>query len=984
MGYTTKVRLGGRSKNRKGKKSNRNFASAKWQRSSRSGRKKRGKASKLKKEKIRKILYTSGAVILIVVFIGLLFGLSYVQSITEDLPSPDKPFGQKSAASEIYDRNGKLLYRVFGEENRDPVDIDKVPELLKWAFLAAEDIDFYSHPGFDVSALIRCSFVFVREGVAACGGSTITQQLIKQTALTDERKLERKLKEIILALQIERERGKDEILEMYLTVAPEGSNIYGVTSAADVYFGKNMHKLNLAEMAIIAAIPQDPTRLSPTLSANPEESQAQVKIRQQYVLDQMERYKDLINERVREQSDGEMDEDILTQEMIDEAREYELEYRKPIINIKAPHFVFYAQKLLQERGYDQGEPFTLEDIETGGYKITTTLDLDYQNIAQEQVKKGVRDYGSNYGAANAALISLDPKNGEILAMVGSKDYFGEPTPKGCTLGLNCRFEPSVNVTDTLQSIGSSMKPMVYYKSIMDGTINAGSPIPDIPIKIGNYTPKNYEGGFLGIRDVRFMLSQSRNIPAIYLVDWMGVSEFIKEMHEWGYTTLDNPAGYGPSIAVGGSDVKLIDHAQAYGVFANKGKYTQHEVILKIEDREGNIVFEYEPKSKKVADERGVFIVNDILNGRKGGPGDSWDGRDIAGKTGTAEDQKETIFATYTPEIVAVGWLGNNDNTPMRYGASGFMSARPWVAEYIRRIGGSIPKTPFPRPAGVAVAGSCSAEEGSSCSGVAGGDLGIAGIKTPSYVSVSTATVCTDQPRRLARDIDIQVGMAKTVTIKSYKMPNTRLQGFLDSWLRKNPKVGGVKPTKFCNVNRNPSGTQDPWAAVTSPTSGQVIGEAETAISVDVAFNAFSVSSDITQVEILFDGVPKDTATALPYSNTIDVGTLIAGAHSFSFVVSDSTGDSGTTVVPVEVMGLVSITGPGAVTGGDQITISVSHTGSPLDSVDMFVDGINAGTCDSTSCTWDVPPVGVKTYTIKVNGILNGFSKESNEITVNAS
>ncbi|MCA9384070.1 penicillin-binding protein, partial [Candidatus Dojkabacteria bacterium] len=421
---------------------------------------------------------------------------------TEDLPSPDKPFGNKNSASEIYDRHGNLLYRVFGEENSDPVNIEEVPELLKWAFMSAEDADFYKHPGVDVTSIINCGFRYVKDGFASCGGSTITQQLVKQTALTDERSIERKVKEVILSLQIERERDKDEILEMYLTVAPEGSNIYGITRAAKFYFGKELSELNLAEMAVLASIPQNPSNLSPTKSANPEEAQERLTIRMNYVLDQMERYMDQINDDIKDKT-GE--ENALTQEMIDEARETELVYREPVFEIEAPHFVFYAQKLLQERNYNNGVPFTLAELETGGYKITTTLDIDYQAIAEEQVNKGVSDYGSRYGGNNAALVSLNPKTGEVLAMAGSKDYFGSPQPEGCTLGVNCQFEPNVNIVDTLQSPGSSMKPMVYYMAIMDGLITPGSQLADVPIQIGNYNPKNYEGGFVGIQSARWML-----------------------------------------------------------------------------------------------------------------------------------------------------------------------------------------------------------------------------------------------------------------------------------------------------------------------------------------------------------------------------------------------------------------------------------------------------------------------------------------------
>ncbi|HLD03627.1 MAG TPA: transglycosylase domain-containing protein, partial [Candidatus Dojkabacteria bacterium] len=517
--------------------------------------------AKLRSERARRILKLTGGLFLIFLFIGGLLTLSWVQSLTEKLPSPDKPFGQKDTASEIYDRNGKLLYRVFGDENRDPVYIEDVPELMRWAYLAAEDIDFYKHSGVDIPGVIRCAINKII-GKSECGASTITQQLITTTVINKtDRTINRKVSEIILSLQIESIRNKDEILEMYFNTVPEGSNLYGLKSAASFYFGKELKDLTLAEMAVLAAIPKDPSRLSPTKSvySSPEEAQQKVKERSLYVLDQMENYLDHINNSAKELHG--YNDPILTKEMIGEAREAALTYRAPRIDINAPHFVFYVQKLLQQRPYNNGESFTLTEVETGGYKIYTTIDLDFQDYAENRVKQGVEDPngGRRFGAENAAMVALNPKNGQVLAWVGSKDYYGKAVPEGCTPGINCKFEPAVNIPDTLQSYGSSMKPMLYYYAMQRGVIAPGSLLADIPIQIGNYKPKNYSGGFTGIRPVRIQLTDSQNIPAILLANFVGVDNFIKEILEpWGYTTFNNAAGYGPSIAVGGGDIKLIE------------------------------------------------------------------------------------------------------------------------------------------------------------------------------------------------------------------------------------------------------------------------------------------------------------------------------------------------------------------------------------------------------------------------------------------
>lgn len=862
----------------------------------------RKKRSLLKKKNLRakakKIFLILLGFFALVVVIGGLFLFGYVQSLTENLPSPDKPFGNQNSASEIYDRNNKLLYRVYGNENRDVVSLNDIPVLLRWTILAAEDVDFYKHPGIDIVSIVQCGIKNIA-GTSACGGSTITQQLIKQTALTNERSIERKFKEIVLAMQIEQKRNKNEILEMYLNVIPEGSNIYGLKSAAKEYFGKDMKDLNLAEMAILAAIPQNPNNMSPTRSANPN-SKENAKNRQMYVLDQLEKHMNSINAQIAEQ---EGIENAFTKEMIEEARNYELVYSTTRKNdeLKAPHFVFYVQKLLQEGKYNNGEPFSKEVIETGGLKIYTTLDLDLQQIAEEQVKEAVDVYGKRHNAHNAALIATDPKKGEILAMVGSYDYFGKSYPEGCKTN-DCMFAPEVNILDTLQSYGSSMKPMVYEFAMEKGLISAGTELPDIPIKIGNYQPKNYSPTFTGIRPARIQLRDSQNIPPVYMLNTLGVKNFVNEMKKWGYTTLDDPRGYGPSIALGGADIKLVDHAQAYGVFANQGKLVKLDGILRIEDRDGKEVYTHKPEEIQVADPRAVYIINDILNANKGGPGvnasnggreyRNWDRRDIAGKTGTSEDAKETLFATYTPEVVVIGWLGNNNNAPMTGVASGFTSARPWVSKFVLRTGSYFPPTPFSRPDGVVIKNGCEGKQEENCFASAG-DLGIVNINPPSYITSLEYDVCVDQTDHLAREIDKTLGMSQKIEVKKYIMPDKSLQTFLDEYVQSKPELGGIVPTEYCNISRNPSGTFEPWAVITSPENGKIVtGE------LNVAYNAYTATDGaiITKTEILIDNEVVHTSTILPVSKAITLAGnhKTPGLHNLLIKVYDSKGGIGST------------------------------------------------------------------------------------------
>jgi len=923
-------------------------------------------SKKKKRKKVKEYLAKSAGVLILLVIVGLIWGLSYVQALSEDLPSRDDPFGKhKGNTSEIYDRNGQLLYRMFGEENHDPVNIEEVPDLLKWSYLAAEDIDFYSHSGVDLKALARCGIINMKSGAIACGGSTITQQVVKQTSLSNEQRLERKIKEVILSLQIEKDRDKDEILEIYLTIAPEGSNIYGVSTAARFYFGKELGELNLAEMAVLASIPQNPTYLSPTKSADTVSSQKRVKERQLYVLDQMEKYQKLINKEYQKQNDT--DEDLITAEILQEARDFELVYKDPSFEINAPHFVFYAQSMLQSKNYNSGTPFTLSELETGGYKIYTTLNYDYQAYAEQQVLKGVNDYGKAKGGYNASLVAMDPKTGEILAMAGSKDYFAKSYPEGCTTGVDCKFEPNVNIATTLQSPGSSMKPMVYYEGIMNGIITPGSMMADVPIKIGNYEPKNYEGSFYGMKPARWMLAQSRNIPAIVLVNH----------------TLNNPSNYGPSIAVGGSEIKLIDHAEAYGVFANEGKHTEHEVILKIEDSEGNVIYEHNPVSEQVADPRGVYLINHILNGKNGGPGDSWDGRDISGKTGTSEDQKETLFATYTPEIVAVGWLGNNDNSSMKYGASGGRTTRPWVAEFVKLIGGSIPKTPFPRPAGITtrevcqVAEELQGEESATklCEGFKA-DLAISGINAPIYVDVSSVLVCSDQKDKLARDIDISLNLTESFVAKYYRMTDPDLQESLDEWLLTKEEYGfNGPPVEFCDINRNPAGALKPWAVITSPAVDAAL---EDKLIIDVS--AFSSNSDVTKIEIYLDDILIAESETIPYTDEINIDPLSPGSHKFSVVVHDSIGEQGTTTINLESVGDLTFDIDDTVSVNTTVDIEYAYSGSKPKSVFLHADGEDVIECSSTSCKW-TSPSEAKEVEIYITADVQGIDVISEKKTI---
>ncbi|MBD3280954.1 hypothetical protein GF389_05555 [Candidatus Dojkabacteria bacterium] len=974
--YTTKISRSKKknktAKNRRRRKS-RNYASSKWSKGKRNGRsglnKKSKKTSKKRREKIKKTLYAGAGALAIAVFVGIVLTFWYLQQISKDLPSPDEPFGTKNSASVIYDRNGEQLYKVYGNENRDPLELpedgeitDVVTNEMVWAILAAEDIDFYEHPGFDVTSTTKCAVKNVA-GTSGCGGSTITQQLVKQTALTNERSIERKVKELLLSLQVERKYSKDQILAMYLTVAPMGSNVYGVNTGARFYFGRDLEELTLAEVAVLASLPQDPSVLSPTLSTDPDNAQEKLDGRKNYVLDQMLKYKDKINREVGQ-------DDFITEEGIEEARNQELAYVEPRIDIKAPHFVFYVQKLLQERGYNGEEPFTLADLETSGLKIYTTLDYELQRSAEKQVREqAVGVYGARYGAKNAGMTMIRPETGEVLVYVGSKDYFGEKEGK--------QFDPKVDLMTSLQQPGSAAKPITYYNAFKEGVAAPGTQLMDIPIEIGNYEPKNSDGKFSGIHDARYHLVNSRNIPAIELLVATGVSEYINTANSFGYTTFGDPSNYGPSITLGAADVKPIEHAEAFGVFANGGERVQHEVISKIENKDGEIIFEIDPEKERVADEKAIYLVNDVL---KGVPADNFntfrgDGRDVAGKTGTTEEQRDTWYVLYSPDFVTVGYLGSNDNTPMRRGAFGSTSVKPWIQDYMVSILAYFPdKTAFSRPGGIARKQICEEVNGSKvCEG--GSDLVIEGKEPPVYIAKKEFTVCDDQQDRLARDIDKNTGHAIEKTFTKYLMPAESLQEWADRYLQ---SKGMIFPTEQCTVDRSPNEGK-PWAVVSSPSSGGTYSG-----SMDVSFTAYTATGIVSKVEMFIDSTSYGQTTELPYSGSLDISSLSAGTHTLKLKVYDSVGNMGETTVSFGVSnGGFTIDSPSGSDLATPVNVSATFTGSGTPSnVKLCVDGTCSISMSGSgngpyTATWNPSP---GTYQIQVVSD-GGYTSAVKKVTI---
>lgn len=984
--YTTKIDLNKRKSNLKNhsrftKKNSRNYSFGGFKSINPLAR-----FDKAKKEKLKKAAAVVFGVLFVAGFFGFIFGMSYLQSITAQLPSPDAPFGKRNEASVIYasntndDGENEQLYKVFGEENRDYIKIDEVPEYVKWAIVSAEDVDFYDHPGIDIGGIIKAlAYELFKIGTPR-GGSTITQQLIKQTSLTSDRSYERKIQEIILALQVERLYSKDQILEMYINVNNFGSNVYGLKTAAKFYFNKEVKDLNLAEAAVLARIPQNPVYNSPTLAPDPEDGKERAERGREYVLEQMEKNLNKINDHI------ESDDNIIVMDEIEEAKTYELKYEKPRINIKAPHFVFYIQKLLTQRNYNNGVPFELSQIQTGGYKIYTTLDMNVQRIAEEEVLNGVNKYAKPYGGNNGAAIITRPASGDIVAMVGSKSYDAESEGK--------LFDGKVNVTDTLQSMGSTMKPVGYYKAFELGISSPGSYLPDVEIQLGNYKPKNYNNAFNGPIEgatARRQLVLSRNIPAIILLDAMGLKNYIDTLIKWGYTTVEaNPTGFGPSTILGGGDVTMIEHAQAYGVFSNGGQLVKLDPIQKItkynpESGEDEVVYEKEVKKEPVADQRAIYMVNHILNYKNGGPGQNIDGRDYAGKTGTTEFTKDLVYAGYTPDFVVIGWNGNNDNTSMSGRGFGENVAKPWVIDLSKRIAPYFPeKTPFARPGGLNSGNACNEvkeSDGLACA-ESGGDLLIEGKLPPPYIFKKKFKVCSDQPDRLAREIDEKVGKAVEVEVNIYKMASPGLQPFLDTALSKSNAI----PTEYCNIERSPN-SGNPWAVFNTPSNGATVSG-----SLNVDLDAYSIAGYVTKVQLKLGSNTIEANCSADCNKTINISGYETGTYTLSAKIFDNTGlvgDSSITVFIDSSVNHVNVVAPGSATQGNPVLITntTAGTGYTISSKKIFIIGptgsVEVESDITASYSWT--PQSTGTYKIYVKAFTNaGVTLQSvtKNVTVN--
>jgi len=634
--------------------------------------------AKRKRSKIRLFLKFSIFGFLFFVFCFLILFFYYAK----DLPRPEVFTERQLAQStKIYDRTGQiLLYEIYGEEKRTWVPLENIPEYLKQAVISAEDANFYHHFGVDLKGVARAILEDLRIGKPTYGGSTIPQQLIRSTFFSTEKTAQRKIREIILALELDMRYSKDQILEWYLNQIPFGLNTYGVEAASQTYFGKPVSEISLAEAATLTALIKAPSRLSPY------ENKEELLARKDYVLDRM------------------TVEGYLEKEKAEKTKKEEIKFVEKKIEIKAPYFTLWVKQQLEEKF---GEDLLVKN----GLKIYTSLDYELQKIAEEAVKKGIMR-NKNYNAHNAGLVAIDPKNGEVLAMtIGTGDYYATSEPESCQSGVNCLFDPKFNVVvgtekNPGRQPGSALKPFIYATAFKKG-YNDKTVVVDEPTNFGiwggiEYIPQNYDGLFRGPVTLRQGLAQSLNIPSVKVFLYLaGLEDSIKTVQDCGITTLNPP--YGPSIVLGGKEVNLLEITSAYGVFANDGLQVPPVAILKIEDYSGNIIEENKKTPKRVLESKVVRLINDILSDNEARAPIFglksplyFENEQVAVKTGTTQNYRDGWTIGYTPSLSVGVWVGNNNNAPMSK-EPGVVLAGPIFHEFLEKALLKYPKENFPKP-----------------------------------------------------------------------------------------------------------------------------------------------------------------------------------------------------------------------------------------------------------------------------------------------
>jgi 1A family penicillin-binding protein len=614
----------------------------------------------VRKNKIkRKLLREFFLVIFSMTILVIALGMAWLATIS--LPDFNN-FENRSIANstKIYDKTGKiLLYNIHDNVRRTVVPISEISSSIQKATIAIEDAHFYEHFGFRPTSFIRAVLVNLTTGEYAQGGSTINQQVIKNALLTRDKTISRKLKEIVLSIKLDNELPKDTILQIYLNESPYGGTIYGVEEASLTFFGKKANEVSLTEAAYLAALPQAPTYYSPYGKHR----------------DALEKRKNLVLERMYELGYITEEQKVLSQQEV-------VTFEKNETNSgKALHFVMYIREYLEEK-------YGLDAVLNGGLKVTSTIDYELQKQFEAVVKEGALENDKKFKAKNAALVAIDPKTGQIISMVGSRDFFDTEIPG------------QFNITTASRQPGSSFKPIVYAAAFTTGytpetiLFDVKTQFSTLCDAYGNpkngtddsvcYMPENYDGLFRGPTSLRDALAQSLNIPAVKLLYLTGLPNTVALAQSMGLSTITNSDRYGLSLVLGGGEITLLELTNAYGVFANNGTYHKEQGILEVKDAEGNILEKFTPIEKDVLSDTVTSLISSVLSDNRArtptyGANSAlyFENRPVAVKTGTTNDYRDVWVIGYTPSVVIGMWAGNNDNTPIDKKTAGFVLAPTW-------------------------------------------------------------------------------------------------------------------------------------------------------------------------------------------------------------------------------------------------------------------------------------------------------------------
>lgn len=801
-----------------------------------------------------------------------LFLLAFVvfALFSTNLPSPTKLSRQDGASTTFLDRNDKVIFEMYQDKNRVPITINQVPLTLRQATIAIEDKEFYEHEGFSVRGLIRAGFVTVFLGRRE-GGSTLTQQLVKNVLLSPERTLTRKIKEFILATEIERRYTKDEILQMYLNEAPYGGTMWGIESAAKGYFGKSAKEVNLAESAFLAGLPQLPSVYSPFIG----KSDAYIG-RSAAVL-----------RRMREDGYISRDEE---KKAFDEVKR--MKFEAPHSATSAAHFVFYVRaqlaSLLGEKVLDQG------------LRIKTTLDLELQQNAEKIVKDEIEKI-KKLNATNGAVVVMDSQKAEILAMVGSYDY--NDTKYG-------RF----NTATALRQPGSAIKPITYATAFEEGytpatvIMDVQTEFPDQGGKV--YKPVNYDGRYRGVMQARFALGNSINVPAVKILAMVGVRTFLEKAHAMGLTTFaptdENMKRFGLAITLGGGETRLVDLTGAFSTFARGGMYKDYSSIMEVKDYRGKTIYKAKkPTEKRVLSEGVAFLISHILSDNVArtevfGPRSYLNvgGKTVAVKTGTTNDKRDNWTVGYTKGVTVGTWVGNNDNSPMNERiASGVTGASPiWnrvMAELLKSYPDGIGNPPSSVTAlqidaflgGLPHAG-----------GQTRSEYFVKGTEPKAISPFYKKLKISRSTGKIANDVEARIGdyeEKEYIVITEADPVSTdgknRWQEAIDAWAYSQGDERFKPPRDTSDVK-----SDEIAVSIKEPLDKARIDGSE------VKLRARITSLDpVTKIEIIVNGVVQKTYTD-DREETIDFLTLSTGTYELRVRAENSKGKSGDSIIHIGV------------------------------------------------------------------------------------